>query len=357
MGAEKKDHQQFTGGSGKPVNNAHPLSPGRAIVEPLNVSQFLAAYNASLANVLELKTTTVTGTLKPWSDRVYGRGDLFWELVDGDARLTVRMPARYQHLQGRRVTVTGQPTRRPRENHGDIRIVLNVEHVTPLDPTPEDWIGPLRLIGAQRQSSWPAIERAIENRIAAGDQPRVLMFYGVSAITDRDVEGELRAYQSAYALDKRPILLTDPAAVAAARSNGNLDADLVAVVQGGADMPALSDRQVVEAVAYHMPVPIVSAVGHHVVQPLIQDVVHQAFAKPTAFGTWLADRAKGAIRERDAVAADHRRELEGLRLNLQKSESTLQNTREQLLALQRRNVVLIAGVAVLVVILVASWAF
>jgi hypothetical protein len=60
------------------MNNAHLLSPGRAIVEPLNVSQLLAAYNASPANVLELKTTTVTGTLKPGSDRIYGRGDLFW---------------------------------------------------------------------------------------------------------------------------------------------------------------------------------------------------------------------------------------------------------------------------------------
>ena len=70
-------------------------------------------------------------------------------------------------------------------------------------------------------------------------------------------------------------------------------------------MPALSDRQVVEAVVYHMPVPIVSAVGHDVDQPLIQDVVHRAFATPTALGTWLADRAKGATHAREAVTLDY----------------------------------------------------
>lgn len=282
----------------------------------LNVSQFLTAYNASLANVLELKTSTITGTLKPGSDQPYGRGDLFWELVDGSARLMVRMPARYRHLQGRRVAVTGQPARRAREHHGDIRIVLNVEHMTPLDPTPDDWMGPLRLIGQQRQSSWPGIERSIESLIRAGDRPRVLMFYGTSSSIDRDVEAALQPYGGAYAIEKRQIPLTDPAAVAAALSGGNIDANLVAIVRGGGDMPALPDHQVIDAVAYHMPVPIVSAVGHDVDQPLIQDVVHWAFAAPTALGTWLADRAKGAIHARDAMALDHTRALEAMQRQL-----------------------------------------
>jgi hypothetical protein len=285
-------------------------------VDALNVAQFLTAYNASLANVLELKTSTITGTLKAGSDQPYGRGDLFWELVDGGARLTVRMPVRYRHLQERRVAVTGQPTRRPREGRGDIRIVLNVEHMTPLDPTPDDWMGPLRLIGAQRQSSWPGIERSIESLIHAGDRPRVLMFHGTSSSMDKDVEAGLRPYADAYAIETRRIPLTDPTAVAAALSAGNIDANLVTIVRGGGEMPALSDRQVIEAVAYHMPVPIVSAVGHDVDQPLIQDVVHWAFAAPIALGTWLADRAKGAIHAREAMALDHTRALEAMQRQL-----------------------------------------
>jgi len=62
-------------------------------VDPLNVSQLLTAYNASLADVLELKASTVTGILEPKSDKIYG-GELYWVLVDGGARLTVRIPAR-----------------------------------------------------------------------------------------------------------------------------------------------------------------------------------------------------------------------------------------------------------------------
>ncbi|HYY16334.1 MAG TPA: hypothetical protein VE965_06790 [Gammaproteobacteria bacterium] len=78
-------------------------------MDPLNVSQFLAAYNASLADVLELKASIITGFLEPKSDRIY-HGELYWVLVDGGARLTVRIPERYRDLSGRRVEVTGLPT-------------------------------------------------------------------------------------------------------------------------------------------------------------------------------------------------------------------------------------------------------
>jgi hypothetical protein len=57
-------------------------------------------------------------------------------------------------------------------------------------------------------------------------------------------------------------------------------------------------------------------VGHDVDQPLIQDVVHWAFAAPTALGTWLADRAKGAIHAREAMALDHTRALEAMQRQL-----------------------------------------
>jgi hypothetical protein len=46
-------------------------------VDPLNVSQFLAAYNASLADVLELKVSTITGILdKPRQRSRYICGEL-----------------------------------------------------------------------------------------------------------------------------------------------------------------------------------------------------------------------------------------------------------------------------------------
>jgi hypothetical protein len=196
------------------------------IVDPLNVSQFLAAYNASLANVLELKVSTVTGILEPKNNTIY-RGELYWYLVDGGARLTVRIPERYRDLSGRRVEVTGQPDRHTNEDRGAIEVILRVQRITPLDPTPEDWIGPLRPIGEQRRSSWPAIERSIKSRILAGDQPCVLMLLGTSSMVDEDIRAALGQHEKAYHIERRRIPLTDPAAIAAALSVQKVNADLV----------------------------------------------------------------------------------------------------------------------------------
>jgi hypothetical protein len=322
-------------------------------MDPLNVSQFFAAYNASLANALELKASTITGILEPKSDKIY-RGELYWVLVDGGARLTLRIPERYRDLSGRRVEVTGQPDRRTRKDRGEIEVILRVQSITPLDPTPEDWIGPLRPIGEKHRSSWPAIERSIESRILTGDQPRVLMLFGASSIVDKDVLAALGQHARAYQIGERRIPLTDPAAVAAALSGEKVDADLVAIVRGGGEgISALSDPQVIDAVAHHVPIPIVSAVGHAVDRPLIQDFVYRAFPTPTALGTWLATRVTDAIQARDAVALDHMRAREAM-------QRQLKDLTEVAGALQRRvrrmSALLFVALGILACILVARWA-
>jgi Exonuclease VII, large subunit len=322
-------------------------------VDPLNVSQFLAAYHASLADVLELKASTVTGILERKNNTI-DRGEVYWFLVDGSARLTVRIPERYRHVSGRRVEATGQPSRRTNEERGEIEVILRVQRITPLDPTPEDWIGPLRPIGETRRSSWPAIERSIESRILAGDQPRVLMLLGTSSMVDKDVHAALGPHGRAYHIDKRRIPLTDPAAVAAALSVQTVDADLVALVRGGGDgISALSDRHVIDAVAHHMPIPIVSAVGHAVDQPLIQDLVYCAFPTPTALGTWLAARATGSTQARDAVALDHRRERESMQRQLKELTEEAGVLRRRV---RRLSTVLFVALGILACMLVALWA-
>jgi hypothetical protein len=191
-------------------------------VDPLNVAQFLSAYNASLADVLELKASTVTGILEPWNDTIY-RGELFWGLVNGGTRLTVRIPERYRDLSGRRVKVTGQPYRRIKKHRGEIEVILHVQRATPLDPTPEDWIGPLLPIGEQRRSSWPTIERSIESRILAGDQPRVLMFFGASSMVDKDVLVALGPHVPAYQIVQQG---PNPTLILLAKSHRSLSARL-----------------------------------------------------------------------------------------------------------------------------------
>jgi hypothetical protein len=291
-------------------------------VDPMNVSQVLAAYNASLTDVFKHKALTITGILEPKNNTPYS-GKLYWYLVDGGARLTVQIPERSRDLNGRRVKVTGRPTLRLWKERGEFEVTLYVESITSLDPLPEDWIGPLRRIGEQRRSSWPAIERAIENKLLAGNQPHVLMVLGTSSVVDNDVFAALGQHAQAYRIKKQRIPLTDAAAVAATLSLQKVDMDLVAIVRGGGDgFSALSDRQVAHAVAHQVRIPIVSAVGHAVDQPLLQDLVYRAFPTPTALGTWLADRVTEALRRRK----------------------------------RRRSAILFVALGVLAVILVALWA-
>ena len=127
----------------------------------------------------------------------------------------------------------------------------------------------------------------------------MLMFCGTSSIVGEDVLAALGPHARAYHIKKRRIPLTDAAAIAAALSVQKVDADLVAIVRGGGDgFSALSNRQVVHAVAHQVPIPIVSAVGHEVDRPLIQYLVHWAFPTPTALGSWLGGRVIEALRRR-----------------------------------------------------------
>ena len=183
-------------------------------MDSLSLAQVLAAYNVSLAQVFTHKTCVRRGTLEPKHDTVYG-GTVDWYVTDGDARLTVRMPERWQVYRGRRVKVTGQLTPRLWIHRGVIEVVLDVEHMNPLEPPPDDWIGPLRRIGEKRRSSWPAIERSLERRLLAGKRPCVLMLLGNSSIVDKDVFAALGGHARAYHLTPQRIQLTTPATVAA----------------------------------------------------------------------------------------------------------------------------------------------
>jgi len=191
---------------------------------------------------------------------------------------------------------------------------------------------------------------------------------------DKDVRAALGKHVHAYHIEERRIPLTDPAAVAAVLSVQTIDADLVAIVRGGGEgISALSDRQVIDAVAYQVPIPIVSAVGREADRPLIQDLVHRAFATPTALGTWLAARVMDAIEARDAGALVHRRELEAVQHQLKDLTELLtaaklaENAAREAAAkaredagvlrrrLRRRGVLLFVALGVLAFILVALW--
>ena len=115
------------------------------------------------------------------------------------------------------------------------------------------------------------------------------MILATSSVVDKNILATLGLHIQAYKIEERRISPANPAAVSAALAAEKVDADLIAIVRrGGEGLSAVCDRQVLKAVAHHVPIPIGSAVGHEVNQPLIQDVVYRAFPTPTALGTWLA---------------------------------------------------------------------
>jgi hypothetical protein len=84
----------------------------------------------------------------------------------------------------------------------------------------------------------------------------------------------------------------------------------------------------------------------------MQDVVYQAFPTPTAFGTWLAARATGAIQARDAVALDHGREREAMQHQL---EDLTEEVEAQRRRVRHMRALLFVALAVLACVLVAPW--
>lgn len=153
--------------------------------------------------------------------------------MEDGTRLTVRIFARDQQLRGRRAQVTDYPRVSLEHAYGCIELFLDVRDVVALEPPPQDWMAPLRSVGAQRQAAWSAIEQSIEGRIRAGEHPRVLMLVSRMSEAEADVDGMLEAHTGVYQLNKREVRLSSPEAVAQALAVQQGDADLVAVVGGG----------------------------------------------------------------------------------------------------------------------------
>jgi hypothetical protein len=139
--------------------------------EGVTIAELLTEYDQSLTTMLEGQVFTVTGTLDP-TDSQPSRGKLYWYVVEDGARLKVCIAEREGQLRGQRVQVTGRLRRNVWRPRGYLELVLYVTRITALEFPQEDWSGPLRAIGTQRQAAWPAVEQAIEHGIRAGMPPR-----------------------------------------------------------------------------------------------------------------------------------------------------------------------------------------
>jgi hypothetical protein len=129
----------------------------------VTIDEVLTKYHQSITTELEGQVFTVTGTLEPTDRQPWGR-KLYWYVVADGARLKVCIDQRDSHLSGRSVEVTGRLGRALRRWMGDLELLLTVTHITALGPPTEDWMGPLRAIGAQRRDEWPAVAQGIEQQ-------------------------------------------------------------------------------------------------------------------------------------------------------------------------------------------------
>jgi hypothetical protein len=322
--------------------------------EGVKIAELLTEYDQSLTTMLEGQVFTVTGTLDP-TDSQPSRGKLYWYVVEDGARLKVCIAEREGQLSGQRVQVTGRLRRNVWRPRGYLELVLYVTRITALELPQEDWSGPLRDIGTQRQAAWPAVEQAIEHGIRAGMPPRVVLLVGTSAQVDQDVRAAVHEHASAYQLIVERVSMLDPVAVAEAVSVPRSDVALIAMVRGGGDgLSVFSDRQVCAAVAQTVSVPIVSALGHAGNEPLIQAMVHHAFDTPSLFGTWLKARAVAATDETARQVASLEGQREQLQQKLQAAEETRRAIEAQVQKLEQRQKTyhLVWGVVAVVVILV-----
>jgi hypothetical protein len=122
----------------------------------VTIDEVLTKYHQSITTELEGQVFTVTGTLEPTNRRPWGH-KLYWYVVADRARLKVCIDQRDSHLSGRRVEVTGRLSRALRPWIGDLELLLTVIQMTALGPPTEEWMGPLRAIGARRRDQWPTI--------------------------------------------------------------------------------------------------------------------------------------------------------------------------------------------------------
>ena len=261
---------------------------------------------------------------------------MYWYIVADGACLKVCIEQRDSHFSGQQVEVTGRLSRALRRWSGDFELLLTVTGMTPIGEPTEDWMRPLRAIGTRRQGEWPTVAQTIEQRIRAGNRPRVLQILGTGAGVGSDVYKALGTHAEAHHLTEQRVSMINPVAIAKAVTTPR-GVDLIALVGGGGDwLSAYSDRHFCTAVAETAGVPIVSAVGHEGNHLLVKAVVHQAFATPSLFGIWLKERAVAAIDETAQQVAALEKAREQLEQKLQAEGTTRRLAEAQAQTLQRR---------------------
>jgi exodeoxyribonuclease VII large subunit len=146
------------------------------------------------------------------------------------------------------------------------------------------------------------VQGLLMDLLRKGETPSIALILGESAIVDRDVEASLGEARSRYRMDKRPVNLTDPSAVAEAIAQAaGGPYHLLALIRGGGEgLQTLDHPEVWEAVA-SCPKPIVVALGHAANTLWVEALADQSFPTPTALGHFLKQAVEAVEREKETA--------------------------------------------------------
>jgi len=247
--------------------------------------------------------------------RLYG-GFYYGELKGDGTSISLKVPARIPLEEGRTYVLSVSPEL-ARNGKGFVFQVHDLHGEGQAPAAPE--------IRLPRKRGRVDVQGLLMDLLRKGETPSIALILGESAIVDRDVEASLGEGRSRYRMDKKPVNLTDPSAVAEAIAQAaGGPYHLLALIRGGGDGLQTLDRpEVWEAVA-SCPKPIVVALGHAANTLWVEALADQSFPTPTALGHFLKQAVEAVEREKETA------KLTDLLHRAQEEVRAVRSEREQL---------------------------
>jgi exodeoxyribonuclease VII large subunit len=276
------------------------MRPKEPLQNPLTPYQLLQALQSLLngeafRRFREEGPYLVQGTYADSSSerRRYG-GFYYGELKRDGTSINLKVPARIPLEKGRTYVLSVSPEL-ARNGKGFVFQVHDLHGEGQAPATPE-----VRL--PRKSRGWVDVQGLLMDLLRKGETPSIALIRGESAIVDQDVEASLGEARSRYRMDKRPVNLTDPSAVAEAIAQAaGGPYHLLALIRGGGDgLQTLDHSEVWEAVA-SCPKPIVVALGHAVNTLWVETLADQSFPTPTALGHFLKQAVEVVEREKETA--------------------------------------------------------
>ncbi len=304
----------------EPLQNPFPLTPDQllqALQSLLNGEAF--------RRFREEGPYLVQGTYANSSPerRLYG-GFYYGKLKGDGTSIRLKVPARIPLEEGRTYVLSVSPEL-AWNGEGFVFQVHDLHGEGQAPATPE-----VRL--PRKSRGRVDVQGLLMDLLRKGETPSIALILGESAIVDRDVEASLGEARSRYRMDRKPVNLTDPSAVAEAIAQAaGGPYHLLALIRGGGEGLQTLDRpEVWEAVA-SCPKPIVVALGHAANTLWVEALADQSFPTPTALGHFLKQAVEAV--EREKQAADLTKVLHRTQELLNRTQEelgTIKKEREQL---------------------------